>query len=57
MINEVLKNDINVWLSTGIGYLLNLQIKCLELNSTEKKIEDLEKITVHIKLPEALQNN
>jgi hypothetical protein len=57
MINKVLKNDIDVRLCTGIGYLLNLQIKCIELNNIEKKIDNLEKITVHIKLPEALQSN
>jgi len=57
MINKVLKNDLDVRLCTGIGYLLNLQIKCIELNNIEKKIDNLEKITVHIKLPEALQSN
>ncbi len=48
MINKVLKNEADVRVCTGIGYLLNLQIKCIELNTFEDRLEKVETITVEI---------
>lgn len=49
VINKILKNDPELRFTSGINNLLNLQIKGIELQSIEKRIEDIEKIT--IKLP------
>lgn len=48
MINKVLKNEADVRICTGIGYLLNLQIKCIELSSVEDRLEKVEKIVVQV---------
>lgn len=56
MINKVLKNEADLRVCTGIGYLLNLQIKCIELNTIEKRIDEMENLTVNIKLPKELEN-
>jgi len=57
MINKILKNEADVRLCTGIGYLLNLQVKCIELNTLEKRIDEVEKVIVHIKLPEGFKKD
>ena len=56
MINKVIKNEADLRVCTGIGYLLNLQIKCIELNTIEKRIDEMENLTVNIKLPKELEN-
>ena len=42
MINKVLSNELDLRISTGIAYLLNLQVKCIETNSIEKRLEKVE---------------
>jgi len=56
MINAVLQNKIDLRVATGIAYMLNLSIKGIELSNIENKINEIEKLVVHVKLPEALRN-
>jgi hypothetical protein len=42
LINSVLQNKINLRIATGIVYMLNLQIKGIELNQIVKRIDELE---------------
>lgn len=56
LINKVLKNKLDLRLATGIGYLLNLQMKTIELSGIGNK-NDLENIIINIKLPEELKSN
>jgi len=42
MIKKILTNEVDLRVCTGIGYLLNIQIKCIELNSIEKRIDEIE---------------
>ncbi len=54
MINKVLSNELDLRVSTGIAYLLNLQMKCLEVYDIEKRLEAIEDKTntdIVIKLP------
>lgn len=58
MINKVLKNEADLRICTGIGYLLNLQIKCLELTTIEDRLDKIEQINVRIITNrEELENN
>lgn len=49
LINSVLQNKIDLRVATGICYLLNMQLKGIELKSIESKIFKMEDIV--IKLP------
>ncbi len=42
IINGTLKNEIDLRVSTGIGYLLNIQMKGIELSNFEKRISAIE---------------
>lgn len=42
IINQTLKNEIDLRISTGIGYLLNIQMKGIELSNFEKRISAIE---------------
>lgn len=55
LINSVLKNKIDLKLATGVCYMLNLQLKAIELQSIESKIFKMEDIL--IKLPEGFEQN
>jgi hypothetical protein len=43
IINGTLKNEVDLRISTGIGYLLNIQMKGIELSNFEKRISAIEK--------------
>ncbi len=55
LINSVLQNKTDLRLATGIGYLLTLQMKLIELQSIESKIFKMEDI--FISLPESFNEN
>lgn len=55
MINKFLKNEMDLRHCAGINNLLNLQIKGIELQSIEKRIDKIENIT--IKLPPSFTEN
>lgn len=42
VINQTLRNEIDLRISTGIGYLLNIQMKGIELSHFEKRISAIE---------------
>jgi hypothetical protein len=42
MINSVLHNELDLRISTGLAYLLTLQLRCLELSNLEGRITKLE---------------
>lgn len=42
LINDVLQNNIDLRIITGIAYNLNLQLKLIEMESIEKRISELE---------------
>jgi hypothetical protein len=52
LINSVLQNKIDLRIATGLTYMLNLQIKGIELISIEKRLDEvekqIEKVTVNI---------
>ena len=53
LINDVLQNNIDLRIITGIAYNLNLQLKLIEMESIEKRISELEnKITNNYELSE-----
>ena len=54
LINAVLKNKIDLKIATGICYMLNLQMKAIELETIESKIFKMEDVI--IKLPESFEN-
>ena len=54
LINAVLKNKIDLKIATGICYMLNLQMKAIELETIESKILKMEDVI--IKLPESFEN-
>ncbi|HMQ70120.1 MAG TPA: hypothetical protein PKA90_14160 [Ignavibacteria bacterium] len=55
LINGVLQNKIDLRIATGITYMLNLQIKGIELSAIENKIHEMENMIIKIKLPEEIQ--
>ena len=55
LINSVLQNKIDLRIVTGIGYMLNLQMKGIELNSIESKLFKFEDI--FISLPKSFNEN
>ena len=60
MINKVLRNKEDLRVCTGLGYLLNLQMKLIETNELEKRLERVEgklPTNIIVKLPEAFENN
>ena len=48
MVNSVLQNKIDLRIATGIGYLLNLQMKAIELHSIESKLFKMEDIIIEL---------
>ena len=48
MVNSVLQNKIDLRIATGIGYLLNLQMKAIELVSIESKLFKMEDIIIEL---------
>ena len=48
MINRVLNNELDLRIATGITYMLNLQIKGIELNTIEKRIDIIEQVNIRI---------
>ena len=48
MVNSVLQNKIDLRIATGIGYMLNLQIKAIELVSIESKLFKMEDIIIEL---------
>ena len=48
LINSVLQNKIDLRIATGIGYMLNLQIKAIELVSIESKLFKMEDIIIEL---------
>lgn len=48
MINGVLNNELDLRIATGITYMLNLQIKGIELNTIEKRIDKIEQVNIRI---------
>ena len=48
LINSVLQNKIDLRIVTGIGYMLNLQMKGIELNSIESKLFKMEDIIIEL---------
>jgi len=48
MINRVLNNELDLRIATGITYMLNLQIKGIELNTIEMRIDKIEQVNVRI---------
>ena len=48
LINSVLQNKIDLRIVTGIGYMLNLQMKGIELNSIESKLFKMEDIIISL---------
>ena len=48
LINSVLQNKIDLRIVTGIGYMLNLQMKAIELNSIESKLFKMEDIIIEL---------
>ena len=42
IINRTLNNEIDLRVSTGIGYLLNIQMKGIELSNFERRISAIE---------------
>ena len=55
LINGVLQNKIDLRIATGIGYMLNLQMKAIELVSIEGKLFKMEDII--IELPKSFTEN
>ena len=55
LINSVLQNKIDLRIATGIGYMLNLQMKAIELVSIEGKLFKMEDII--IELPKSFTEN
>jgi hypothetical protein len=53
LINAVLKNKIDLKIATGICYMLNLQMKAIELEQAQSKTNNMP--DVYITLPEAFE--
>lgn len=53
LINAVLKDKVSLKIATGICYMLNLQMKAIEIQNAQNKISNMP--DVYITLPEAFE--